>query len=88
MKLQLAVVVLALALGFGGCASSKNPGSSPAHSDGKTSRAAATAPCFQPREIQCEVTGLHTLASETPDYLSALRGEWDPAGTESVLARH
>jgi len=36
-------------------------------------------------EIQCDVTGLHTLAADTPDYLSALRGYGDRTGRRSVL---
>jgi len=36
-------------------------------------------------EIQCDVTGLHTLAADTPDYLSAVRGYGDSTGRRSVL---
>lgn len=73
MKTQTARALLAgmVMAGLSGCASG--------YANGEA------APFNKTQEIQCEVYGLHTLASDAPDYLSALHGYGDETGRRSVL---
>ena len=80
----LPAVVAAVVVGLTGCATSHHEEMHQMQ-DTKMRTYKETSAVFKPGELQCDVTGLHTLASETPDYLGALRGFGDPTGRRSVL---
>jgi len=85
MKTPTSFALLAVAVvGFTGCASA------PKHQEEMQGthqmRTYKETRAFNDKtELQCDVFGLHTLASDTPDYLSALRGFGDETGRRSVL---